>query len=259
VAAPSDPHANDQAEPRPAASRQPGQASGLRALAAGAVSVAKAVPLVGPAIERTETELERAEDVMWRQVRHRMDTVAPPEPTNGVAPRPLPARRGNGDEDLGSMLADLLVVSTEQSADAARRRLHLAVLRELQPDEARILAALSDGTRYAVLHVVVRLHLGINGPALLENASTVGRAAGVALPDMVPWYVGHLLRLGLVTVGPEATDLADTYDILETEPHVREAQAAGPSTRLLRRSLRISPFGARLWDLCQTAALDSRD
>jgi hypothetical protein len=257
VAVPFDPSDGDPAA-EPAPRRQSAQPSGLRALAAGAVSVAKAVPLVGPAIEFTESELERAEDVMWRQVRHRMDSVAPPEPTNGVE-RPLPARRRNGDDDLAAMLADLLVVSTEQSADAARRRLHLAVLRELQPDEARILAALSDGTRYAVLHVVVRLHLGINGPALLENASTVGRAAGVALPDMVPWYVGHLLRLGLVTVGPEAADLSDTYDILETEPHVREAQAAGPSTRLLRRSLRISPFGARLWDLCQAAALNSRD
>jgi hypothetical protein len=259
VAAPSDPSGSDPADPQPAAPRQPAQASGLRALAAGAVSVAKAVPLVGPAIEFTETELERAEDVMWRQVRHRMDTVAPPEATNGVTPRALPARRDNSDDDLAAMLADLLIVSTEQSADAARHRLHLAVLRELQPDEARILAALSDGTRYAVLHVVVRLPLGGSGPTLLENASTVGRAAGVALPDMVPWYVGHLLRLGLVTVGPEAVDLADTYDILETEPHVREAQAAGPSTRLLRRSLRISKFGARLWDACQTAALNSRD
>jgi hypothetical protein len=196
VAVPFDPSDNEPADPEPAAPRQPAQASGLRALAAGAVSVAKAVPIVGPAIEFTETELERAEDVMWRQVRHRMDTVAPPEPTNGVVKRALPARQEKGADDLAALLADLLVVSTEQSADAARQRLHLAVLRELQPDEARILAALSDGTRYAVLHVVVRLHLGGSGPALLENASTVGRAAGVALPDMVPWYVGHLLRLG---------------------------------------------------------------
>lgn len=225
--------------------------SGLRALAAGAMSAAKAVPMVGPAIEFTEAELERAEDVMWRQVRHRMETVAPSAET-AVAPlnhSPVPE-----PDDLATMLTDLLVVSTEQSADAARHRVHLAVLRELQPDEARILAALSDGTRYAVLHVVSRLHLGVNGPALLENASTVGRAAGVALPDMVPWYVSHLVRLGLVVVGPEAAELADTYDILETEPHVREAQRAAANTRLVRRVLWISPFGARLWDLCKSSA-----
>lgn len=235
--------------------RQP--VTGLRALAAGAMSAAKAVPVVGPAIEFTEAELERAEDVMWRQVRHRMDTVAPTDQTIVVSVDRSPVRRP-AEDDLGAMLTDLLVVSTEQSADVARHRLYVAVLRELQPDEARILAALSDGTRYAVLDVVTRLHLGQTGPALLENASTVGRAAGVALPDMVPWYVGRLVRLGLVVVGPEASDLADTYDILETEPHVREAQRAAAHTRLLRRSVWISPFGARLWDLCQTAKLPQR-
>ena len=216
------------------------------------MSAAKAVPLVGPAIERTESGLERAEDEMWRQVRHRMETVAPSTVVVSVDSSPAP--RTNGTNELATLLTDLLVVSTEQSADDARQRVYASVLRELQPDEARILAALSDGTRYAVLHVVTRLHLGQSGPALLENASTVGRAAGVALPDMVPWYVGHLIRLGLAVVGPEARDLSDTYDILETEPHVREAQAADVNTKLVRRSVRITPFGARLWDVCQTTA-----
>jgi hypothetical protein len=214
------------------------------------------VPLVGPAIEFTETELERAEDVMWRQVRHRMETVAPSERTVVVSVDrpPVAAASSADDDDLGAMLTDLLVVSTDQSADAARQRLLAAILRDLQPDEARILAALSDGTRYAVLHVVTRLHLGGSGPPLLENASTVGRAAGVALPDMVPWYVSHLLRLGLVVIGPESADLADTYDILETEPHLRAARAAAPNTRLVRRSVSISPLGSSLWDLSQSAA-----
>jgi hypothetical protein len=218
------------------------------------MSAAKAVPVVGPVIERTETGLERAEDEMWRQVRHRMETVAPSDRTVVVSVDHSTALRSNGTDDLATLLTDLLVVSTEQSADDARHRLYASVLGELQPDEARILAALSDGTRYAVLHVVTRLRLGQSGAALLENACTVGRAAGVALPDMVPWYVGHLVRLGLAGVGPELSGLADTYDILETEPYVREAQDAAANTRLLRRSLRITPFGARLWDVCQTAA-----
>jgi hypothetical protein len=218
------------------------------------MSAAKAVPVVGPVIERTETGLERAEDEMWRQVRHRMDTVAPSDGTVVVSVDHSPARRSNGTNALATVLTDLLVVSTEQSAEDARQRLYASVLNELQPDEARIFAALSDGTRYAVLHVVSRGHLGQSGPALLENASTVGRAAGVALPDMVPWYVGHLIRLGLAVVEPEVRALADTYDILETEPYVREAQAAAGNARLVRRSLLITPFGARLWDVCQTTA-----
>lgn len=225
----------------------------MRALVAGAMSAVKAVPLLGPAVEFTEAELERAEDVMWRQVRHRMETIAPSDRTVVVSVDHPTISPPAAVDDLGTMLTDLLVLSTEQSADAARHRLHVAILRELQPDEARILAALSDGTRYAVLHVVTRQHLGGIGPPLLENASTVGRAAGVALPDMVPWYVSHLLRLGLVVVGPESADLSDTYYILETEPHVRDARAAA-NTRLLRRIVSISTLGAQLWDAGQGAA-----
>jgi hypothetical protein len=101
------------------------------------MSAAKAVPVVGPVIERTETGLERAEDEMWRQVRHRMDTVAPSDGTVVVSVDHSPALRSNGTNALATVLTDLLVVSTEQSAEDARQRLYASVLNELQPDEAR--------------------------------------------------------------------------------------------------------------------------
>lgn len=219
--------------------------SRLGALRGLAASTLKRVPLVAPSLALTERELSRVEERLWREVRSRVDASragggADPSATTGG---PVP--------DPRQLLAQLLTVSIEQSAQQARARLFAALVGALQPDEARILAALADGSEYPVVHVASRGPLGATGPALLENASTVGRAAGVALPDWVPAYVTHLQQLQLVSVGPESVQLADGYEILLTESVVRQAQVdAGGHSRLVRRSLRLSPLGRDLWQAC---------
>ena len=89
---------------------------------------------------------------------------------------------------------------------------------------------------------------GSNQKLVPENASSVGRAAGVALPDRVHLYVSHLRQLGLVESGPENHSLKDHYEILLTEPKLRETIASigkGPlGRRVIRRTVRISDLGA---------------
>lgn len=199
--------------------------------------------------------MARVEAIIWRAIRHRMDGAAEPGHDTIVLSVDRAAhatRHGRRDDDPVEILSGLLAWSVEQGSTQARSRLFDAVLRELQPDEARILAALSDGTAYAVIHVAARAHgLGATGPLLLANASTVGRAAGVALPEYVPWYVSHLHRLGLVRIGPESERLEDTYEILMTEALVREAQESSPDSKVVRRSLVMSPLGDALWSAGQ--------
>ena len=222
--------------------------SRLGALLGTAASVAKRAPGVGPSLEATERELARVEGLVWREVRNRMDAAAGPAPV-----RPAAAGSGPSDEAARDLLAQLLTISIEQSAQEARSRLFVSLLAQLHPDEARILAALSDGTDYPVINVATRASLRSTGPLVLENASTVGRAAGVALPDWVPAYVTHLRQLQLVSVGAESYALADGYEILLTEAVVRQAQIdAGAHSRIVRRSLRLSWLGRELWDSCST-------
>ena len=85
--------------------------------------------------------------------------------------------------------------------------------------------ALSDGSSYPLVHIA-EPGVGSYQKLVLENASSVGRAAGVALPDRVHLYVSHLRRLGLVESGPEDHSLKDEYDILLTEPKLRETIAS---------------------------------
>jgi hypothetical protein len=111
---------------------------------------------------------------------------------------------------------------------------------------------LSDGSVYALVHVAGRSALGGPQRIVLRNASSVGRAAGVMLPDLVPNYVTRLESLGVVEVGPEDPALGVQYDILLTEDRVRAAEEEVRTVRKLtpryaRRTLRLSTLGEQFW------------
>jgi hypothetical protein len=118
---------------------------------------------------------------------------------------------------------------------------------------ALILAALADGTPYPLVHVQSRSHSGLT---VMANASTVGRAAGVQVPEAVTRYVGHLRALGLAEEGPADDELSVQYDILLGEPAVRDAEEEVEShgrlgAKVVRRTLRISALGRALWQACR--------
>lgn len=211
-----------------------------------------------PGVSLTERELQRVEAAVLRQLKDRMDAIGDPDGAIGAA-----TVGDTGDASPGQLLAGLLSDSVEQTAPQARLRLHGWLLRQLLPDQARILAALSDGAVYPLVHVALKGPLGApagGGDPLLENASTVGRAAGVALPDRVPLYLTHLRALGLVEAGPEDEALRDGYDIAETDATVRSAveRAGGRPVRTIRRTVRLSTLGHDLWAACQTETGDER-
>jgi hypothetical protein len=86
----------------------------------------------------------------------------------------------------------------------------------------------------------------------LENASLIGRTANVALPQMVPQYVSHLLSLGLLEKGPEDPALDTEYEVLMAESSVLAAiksASRGPiSAKVDKYVLSLSGLGTSLWE-----------
>ncbi|RZQ61878.1 Abi-alpha family protein [Amycolatopsis suaedae] len=164
----------------------------------------------------------------------------------------VPAGQGAA-EPLRAAMAELLNRSIGLAADRAREYLYAIILRQLTPDEARILAALADGAPYPVLDVTERTNLGGAGRTVLRNASTVGKAAGVTLLDQAPHYVTRLVGLGLADIEGEIGSLETQYEILMTDNVVRAAEASVKRARFVRRSLRISTLGAQFWQACDPA------
>ncbi|MTD58655.1 DUF4393 domain-containing protein [Amycolatopsis sp. RM579] len=148
-------------------------------------------------------------------------------------------------EPLRAAMKELLDRSVTFDRERAREYLYATVLRRLTPDEARILSTLAAGDAYPALDVV-----GRGERILLHNASTVGKAAGVTLPEEVPSYLTRLAALGLVDVTAAEPALSSQYEVLATDELVRAAAASVKRPKLVRHTVRLSVFGARFWAVC---------
>jgi hypothetical protein len=208
-----------------------------------------------PGGEAVQRQFRKAERAVLDQMRRQLDEVVDEDGTvSGRFIAPVEPMVLDGHVDpLRTAMAELLRLSTELDRERSREYIFTAVIRQLFPDEARILAALSDGSNYALVHVAGRTALGGPQRIVLRNASSVGKAAGVTLPDLVPTYVTRLEHLGLVEIGPEDPALSVQYDILLTDDRVRAAEEEVRSVRKLtprfaRRTLRLSTLGSQFWD-----------
>ena len=197
--------------------------------------------------------LDGIERDLLQQLKKRLEQLDAPPRTTSARSRPVavPARTP------GAVLSELLARSTDQTFEESQRSYFMRLLQDIVPDEARILSALSDGTRYPLIDVGHGTRLGVTTERVLRNASSVGKAAGVTWPDAVPRYLSHLRELGLVETEPEDPELGEKYEIVETESAVRDAiariRAMGRAPRILRRTLRISELGRALWAACEAS------
>ncbi|EOD63850.1 Abi-alpha family protein [Amycolatopsis vancoresmycina] len=215
-----------------------------------------------PGVETAERSVRQVERQLLTELRRRLDEVDDPyhaaltaasamnrsaavEATVTLVPV-----RDNHAEPLRAAMAELLNHSIGFGRERAREYFYAIILRQLTPDEARILSALSDGSPFPAVDVVERTGLGGNGRVVLRNASTVGKAAGVSLPDQVPGYVTRLIGLGLVDLDEEVPSLETQYEILLTDETVREAEKHVRRAKFVRRTIHVSRLGAQFWQAC---------
>jgi len=207
-----------------------------------------------PGVTLARDLLATVERELLHLLKERLARVDAP---NGAAPRAVDAEERIVPPPWtpAALLSELLARSTDQTFEESQRCYFLRILREIVPDEARILAALADGSRYPLVDVSHGTRLGRVTERVQRNVSSVGKAAGVTWPDAVPRYLAHLRELGLVETEPEHPGLQEKYEIVETDTAVRDAigriRGMGGTPRIVRRTLRISELGRALWAACE--------
>ena len=202
-----------------------------------------------PRIDQLAGGWSHLEDTVLREIRHRLDQVEEPEAYRLSRPRSAPG----AEPTPAQLLDELLDASADADSETSRDELYRALLLRLVPDEARILAELADGSAHPLVHVQSKAN---GGRTVLANASTVGRAAGIQLPEATAAYVTHLRALGLVEEGPADDAPAVRYDVLLGEPEVRGAEETARNdgrlgARTVRRTVRLSALGRELWAACR--------
>jgi Abortive infection alpha len=253
------------APPSTGPERQSGQSHELDTVAAALGAVTREIRRAAraiPGVTLIEAQASAGQQLVMRELKRGLYQLDPRRLSSEPS-RPMlvaPPDGSNPQPDVSAPTVEekmraLLSRSMQDTPSDSRRTLHEVLVGELVPDEARILSALSDGSSYPLVHIAAP-GVGSHLKLVLENASSVGRAAGVALPDRVHLYVSHLRRLGLVEAGPEDHSLKDEYDILLTEPNLRAIIAGigkGPrGARIIRRSVRMSDLGRELWEAARS-------
>ncbi|MDP9117052.1 MAG: DUF4393 domain-containing protein [Actinomycetota bacterium] len=205
----------------------------------------------GQALQR---EVQRLQDAALCEVRRILDVpeVSPARAATEQERVMMLVATDNGSDPLRHAMNELLERSVEPDRNASRDYLFGNIISQLVPDEARILAALSGGSKFAAADIVAK-HLGRSATrTVLSNASTVGRSSGVVTPDNVPTYLTRLLGFGLVELLAPDESLDVQYDILATDATVQAAEATiearrQGSPRMVRKTLAISALGREFW------------
>jgi Abortive infection alpha len=177
--------------------------------------------------------------------------------TTAAMPAPPPADGqveetvDSDPESLDAKMYGLLDRAIGQNTASSRQELFHKILDQIVPDEARIISALSDGSASPLLNVYARTRAGLGVEVVLENMSLIGKTANLALPQLTPMYVSHLLSLGLVESGPEDSSMKDEYEILAADTAVLQAiktASRGPiPARIEKYTLQLSGLGLELW------------
>jgi hypothetical protein len=87
-----------------------------------------------------------------------------------------------------------------------------------------------------------------------SRLSLIDRSAGCMHPERVPAYLNNLFRLGLIWFSRDPVREADRYVVLEAQPEVLAAMKKAGRARTVRRTVRLTPFGADFCAVCLDTA-----
>ncbi len=123
------------------------------------------------------------------------------------------------------------------------------IIEELAPDEGRVLMLLLRRGPQARVDVRAGGVLGTNGSTLVKaNLTMIGPLAGCRYVERIPSYLHNLERLGLIWFSSESVRDPMDYQVLEAQPEVVDARRGARRSRIVRRSIHLTPFGE---DFCR--------
>jgi hypothetical protein len=166
---------------------------------------------------------------------------------------------------------NLLAASMDDSTAARVHPAFLTVLRQLTPDEVRIVSTFQHDGPYPLVTVGARYRFGERLSTELRHFSLLGTQAGCDQPERTPLYVDNLCRLGLTELRPvriaDDTRMFRTLEahaevkaaIARIEARIPELESAHPNgddgnrvvADVQRTALYVTSFGRQFYEACE--------
>lgn len=164
------------------------------------------------------------------------------DPEHSREERALAARRSLREQGEA-----LLARSRDVWDDDSGHPAYARILGELAPDEARILVLLVESGPQPSVDVRTGL---MSSTLIAAQLNMIGARAGLRHVDQVPAYLNNLFRLGLIWFSREQLNDPMEYQVVEAQPDVLAALHAARATRVVRRSIQLTPFGVGFCRAC---------
>ncbi|UDY23195.1 Abi-alpha family protein [Nocardioides sp. Kera G14] len=162
------------------------------------------------------------------------------------------------EERLRRSGTELLRRSRDVWSDEARHPAYESILRELAPDEARILLLmLKQGPQPSVDVRAAGVRGRMQPEVVARGLTMIGSWASVRFPESIPSYLNNLTRLGLIWQSPEPLKDLLRYQVVEAQPDVLEAKRSVRRAATVRRSIHLTPFGQDFARICFATAEES--
>jgi hypothetical protein len=175
------------------------------------------------------------------------------------------------DATLRERYLNLLAAAMDGASADRVHPAFIAVLRQLTPDEARIVGLFQHDGPYPVVTVQARYKHGGALGTELRNFSLLGETAACERPERTPLYLDNLCRLGLTELRPtRLSDDTRVFGAVEKHPQVTAAVArvearippplGSGSDRdaddkivadVQRKSLYVTAFGRQFYEACE--------
>ena len=145
------------------------------------------------------------------------DSIITPDPT--IAGPALEALRFAGHkEDLRELYANLLASSMDSSTAVNAHPSFVEILKQLSPDEAKILKLFSSKANYPLIDVKAKRPTG-GYNTYLRNFTLLADTANCSYPNLSCSYIENLARLGLAEIkNGEHLVNDDLYEPLRKHP-----------------------------------------
>lgn len=207
-----------------------------------------------PGSDLAQSQLERLEGRVLSELKQRLNNIEQQSSSDGTSSL-TPIGSQASLNRPGDHLRNLLERAVDQSREQAENEFFNHLLNQLVPDEARILAALADGSSYPVINVTTSSRLGLGNHLAVEYVCSIGKKCGIKAQLLAIDYIRHLVQLGLVTVVNELAGDQTAYQMLESESVIRTtmdaAKAKGQRAQMVKRALKMSTSGERFWEACR--------
>lgn len=174
-------------------------------------------------------------------------------PLNVVGPLIDNYRYVENDEELSDLFVNLLANAMDKEHVKKAHPSFVNIIAALSPDEAKFIKFMRSEENLPKIDIDAQ-SVGKPGTVpIYTNFTLFGEKSHLAYPDLIPSYIGNLIRLGLIDIPPLVSYTDKTlYEPLKSHPFVRQFEASlvkhNAIIVLVEGTIRITDFGKMFMD-----------